>query len=161
MKLRILLATVLTAGLAFVWATAAAKAPFDVTISGPGLTSPIRLSEISANELARNSAFFGQTSDRVTADRPAGALGPRYAATYRWSLGQRAPSVLRQDLYPFADAGPLSYTPPGQRVGERRRTGGWSRAGPQLTMLLVAAGVPIPPSYVVPVPLVEAPRLTG
>lgn len=161
MKLRILLAVALAAVVASGWTAAGAKGPLDVTISGPGLTSPIRLSEISANELARNSSFFRQSADGGTADRPAGALGPRYAATFRWNLGQREPSVLRQDLYPFADAGALSYTPPGQSVGDGRRAGGWSRAGPQLTLLLVAAGVPIPPSYAAPVPVVEAPRLTG
>jgi hypothetical protein len=161
MKLRILVAAVLASGLALISTTVSAKGLQEVTVSGPGLVSPIRFSDNFANELARRSGFFRGTADGVTAGPPAGALGPRYGATYRWNFGQGEPTFLRQDLYPFAAPGPLAFTPRGQKPFEGRLKGGWSRAGPELTMLLVAAGVPVPPTYASAVPVVQTPPVTG
>jgi hypothetical protein len=159
MKLRILAVSLVASGLALVSTAASAKGLEDVTVSGPGLASAIRLTDASANELARKSGFFGQTPDRVTADPPAGFLGPRYAVTYRFALNEL--TLFRQDLYPFAVVGPLTYTPPRQATLNGMSRGGWSRAGPELTLLLVAAGVPVPAAYAAPVPVAAEFPLAG
>lgn len=166
MKRRILVAAGLTAVVALASTTASAKGAKEMTISGPGLATPIGLTNsaeapTSLNDIAEKAGLLKYPSDRVLASRPSGDLGPRYVATYQWLIAQDATAPLRQELYPFADGGAVTYTPPGQRVGGGSFAGGWYRAGAELTMLLVAAGVPVPASYAAPVPVVEAPSLTG
>jgi hypothetical protein len=100
--------------------------------------------------------------DRVFDNVPQkGGLGPRYRATFHWLVGPDETRPIRQELYPFADSGALSFTPPGQKKLGGASRGGWYKAGPELTLLLIDAGVPVPPSYTLPVPVVAAPPLTG
>jgi hypothetical protein len=146
-RLRILVAAVLAAGAALVPTPATAKGAKEMTVSGPGLAAPIRLANtaeaaVSPNTIAQKAGLFSATPDRLTARRPPGRLGPRYVATYQWLVGPEKTAGLRQELYPFADGGALSHTRPGERVLEVPSHGGWYRAGPELTWLLVAAGVP-------------------
>jgi hypothetical protein len=167
MRRRILVATVLTAGVALVPTPADAKGAKDVTVSGPGLAMPIRLDNGgdfggSANRLWQASGLLVQTPDRVTPNVPQkGALGPRYLATFQWLVGPQETAPIRQELYPFADAGAVSYTPPRQRGLHVSSRSGWYRAGPELTLLLVAAGVPVPAGYAAPAPVAAQPLLTG
>jgi hypothetical protein len=171
MKLRILVAAMLAAVLVLIPTAADAKGAKDMTLSGPGLASPIRLDNTgtdagsSPNTIAEKAglfaALFGETPDRLSGDRPKGDLGPRYVATYQWLIGQDATAPIRQDVYPFADGGAVTYTPPRQKVGGGNPPGGWYRAGGELTMLLVAAGVPVPAPYAPPVAITAAPRLAG
>jgi hypothetical protein len=163
MKLRILVVAMLASGFLLTPTTASAKGVKDVTVSGPGLATPIRLSESrSANDVAQKSGFFPLAAGRLTGNQPQkGDLGPRYVAKYRWLVGRDETVSTRQELYPFADVGALTYTPPGQNAFNSSRGGGWYQAGAELTLLLVAAGVPVPPSYSPPVPLVAPPRLAG
>jgi hypothetical protein len=52
-------------------------------------------------------------------------------------------STIRQDLYPYAKDGPVTYTRPGQRFFETETTrGGWYRASTALKETLVQAGLP-------------------
>jgi hypothetical protein len=138
----------LAAGLALIPTAAAAKGAKEMTVSGPGLAAPIRLENTGhgmlPNTIAEKSGLFSATTDRVTARRPAGRLGPRYVATYRWLVGPDKTVSLRQELYPFASGGALSHTRPGRRALDVPARDGWYRAGPELTLLLVAAGVPAP-----------------
>jgi hypothetical protein len=149
MSLRILVAATLAVGVAFVPTAADAKGAREMTVAGPGLDAPIRLANtanaaISPNTIAQQSGLFSSSPDRVIAGRPHGRLGPRYVASYQWLVGPDKTTVLRQQLYPFADGGAFSYTRPGRRVLDVPRRGGWYRAGAELTLLLVAAGVPVP-----------------
>ena len=167
MKLRILATAMLTAALALGSAAAAAKGAQQITVTGPGLAAPIRLANsseasTSLNRIAEKAGLFEHPADRDLPGRPSGDLGPRYVATYEWLIAQDTTATLRQDLYPFADRGAVAYTPPGQTVpGRGRPPRGWYRGGAELTTLLVAAGVPTPPSYVAPVPVVAPPVVTG
>ena len=166
MRLRILFAALLTTGVVLAPTSADAKGAKDVTVAGPGLDTPIRLTNaagpgILANNIADKSGLFRPDPDRRTASRPRGDLGPRYVATYAWLTGQDETTPLRQELYPFANGGALSYTRRQQGVTEFVPDGGWYRAGPELTLLLVAAGVPVPSSYTPPVPVVAPPPLAG
>ena len=78
---------------------------------------------------------------------PYAELGPRYVVTYRFDFGPEAPDArARQFLYPYADGGPVTYTPPGQilsaEVFESPLTAGWWQAEPGLLVFLVQNGLP-------------------
>jgi hypothetical protein len=135
-------------------APALAKGPDLATITGSELAEPIvvagggepgmagRLSDL-AQKSGLFPAMFG-TSGAVPllAQQPAGRLGPRYALVYRVPAGDDTRSV-RQDLYPSAAGGPLTYTPAGQTVfGGSPVTSGWFRGEDGLGALLARLGVP-------------------
>lgn len=154
MRTRILL-FVSALGMSLVLAGAAsAKGPVAATITGPGLATPLKLSYRSAEtsgamgKLTSDGNFFGQAftafGPGTSPRRPAGTLGPRYLVVYTVP-GPRGNSSLRQQLYPFADVGAVTFMKKGQRFwGTRRTRGGWSRGSPALTDSLVAAGLPAP-----------------
>ena len=58
-----------------------------------------------------------------------------------------ASDTLVQDLYPYADPTPVTFTAPGQRYFENERTvGGWFVASTALKDELIAVGLPEAPS---------------
>jgi hypothetical protein len=70
------------------------------------------------------------------------ALGPRY--TIVWTVpGPPGPAThrVRQDLYPYARGGAVTYTKPGQPIFEGTTKGGWYRNA-ELKNTLVALGLP-------------------
>lgn len=160
MKRRILTVSLLAGGLALIPGVAAAKGARSATIAGPGLHSPIELNlstptqpdraPASAppgpNELANAAGLFGvwaSSAAQFSASPPAGRLGPRYVITYHWLVGPNTTQRIHQDLYPLAAAGPLTYTPLGQRVfAGQKLQGGWYRADQRLIDLLILVGIP-------------------
>jgi hypothetical protein len=55
------------------------------------------------------------------------------------------PELVVQELYPYATGGPVTYTPPGQRLFGARGmsiTAGWFRASPEFFRYLVDQGLP-------------------
>lgn len=134
--------------------TAQAKGPIAATIDGPGTGGGISLggngepgSGAPLGNLSDQAglfpAAFGQTPDPMLAGRPKGDLGPRYMITYRLPGPNGEESSIRQDLYPYAAGGPLTYTRPGQRFfGTESTRGGWYRGTAGLTQTLVKAGLP-------------------
>lgn len=183
MKRRILAASLLAGGLALVPGTAGAKGARSATISGPGLRTPIELSLITStqpggvqaprrpepNELVSAAGLFvarDSSPAQWSARPPAGRLGPHYVITYHWIIGPGTTTPIHQDLYPLATAGPLTFTPPGQRLaGGQRLPGGWYRAGQRLTDLLNLAGIPAAGAAQTPAPLPRpidtGPQLAG
>jgi hypothetical protein len=132
-------------------ATAAAKGPDQATITGPGLDSPISISGtegsgdlgILVQEAGFFPAVFGQSPDPTLARRPLAGLGPRYVITYRVPGPNSEADTLRQDLYPYAAGGPVSYMAPGVTFwGDQRTRGGWYRGTSSLKDLLLRAGLP-------------------
>jgi hypothetical protein len=133
---------------------AQAKGPVAATIDGPGTGGGISLggngepgSGAPLGNLSDQAglfpAAFGQTPDPMLAERPKGDLGPRYTVTYRLPGPNGGESTIRQDLYPYARNGPVTYTAPGQRFfGTERTRGGWFQASPELKDTLVKAGLP-------------------
>jgi hypothetical protein len=129
-----------------------AKGVTMVTVSGPGLPQPLRiggradspgstLAASVANESGVLSQAISDSSLPVDANPPDGDLGPRYRAAYTFVTD--AAVVIRQDVYPFATPGPVTFASPGQQwSGGKVSRGGWFRAEPQLTQLLVSAGLP-------------------
>lgn len=132
---------------------ALAKGASEATIEGPGLSDPISLAgegQAGGEELMRLaesagffSATFGQTPDPMLDERPEGVLGPKYTITYVMPGPNNELDELVQNLYPYAQHGPVSYTKPGQRFWTTERTrGGWFAAPEFLKETLIAAGLP-------------------
>ena len=119
-------------------------------LTGDGLAAPIALSggegTGAGDGLIMQTGFFAATfrevPDPMLDARPAGELGPKLTIT--WQL-RPAPGAdaLNQDIYPYADGGPLTYMAPGQRFYTTERTrGGWYRSSPALLTTLQQLGVP-------------------
>jgi hypothetical protein len=74
-------------------------------------------------------------------------LGPKYLVTYRFDFGPGSQDdLIRQDLYPYAKGGPVTYTPLGQELtGEGMDapiTSGWFQAEPGFLEFSVENGLP-------------------
>lgn len=140
-------------------ATAVAKGPSEASISGPGGQGPYNFTgsgEHTGTALGYLTdqagffpAMFGQEPDPMLAERPSGELGPKYTITYTVPGPDGIDDLVRQDLYPYAAGGPVTYTPPGQPFFEVEEThGGWFQASIGLKDTLVEAGLPAKPPAV-------------
>ncbi|MGH2677921.1 MAG: hypothetical protein ACRDHB_06130, partial [Actinomycetota bacterium] len=133
-------------------------------ISGPGIpggsgdtsegegSGTIRMDGADRGELRVLTALG--SSARYLTSRPTGDLGPRYEARLVITVPQGMPDVVHH-LYPFAEAGPLLYTPPDQEfivLATGDASGGWSRAPAKLMRELRERGLPTNP----PAPLQPA-----
>jgi hypothetical protein len=129
---------------------ASAKEPSQASISGPGFsktilpTSGTEWGETPLSQLTDLSGLFpssvGQSPDPMLHYKP-GALGPRY--TIVWTVtGPPGPTHrVRQNLYPYARGGAVTYMKPGQPIFDGKTQGGWYR-NPELKTTLVALGLP-------------------
>jgi hypothetical protein len=152
MTRRFLLPAALAAFALVIPATATAKGPSEATITGPGLSSPIKFTGNSEGgwsnafgQLVQWGGFFpqtfGQSPDPVLRARPNMSLGPRYSVTY--IVPGPSTDTLRQDLYPYAASGPVTYMEPGQKFwGDQKTHGGWYRGYSELKSTLIEAGLP-------------------
>jgi hypothetical protein len=122
-------------------AVALGKGASQAEITGPGLADPIFLIAEAAGFFA---ATFGQSPDPMLDSRPTGSLGPRYRITYLMPGPNNELDEIRQDLYPYAQPTPVSYTPPDQPFfGTEQTRGGWYVASTSfLKDALVQAGLP-------------------
>ena len=134
----------------------AAKGADQATITGPGISTPIVVggdgepgSGEGLGQLEDASglfvAMFGPESSgamSLSSTVPAGSLGPKYEITYRVPGGNPKPDTLRQDAYPLAAAGPVTFTPAGQPVLGTKTTGGWYHTPDTFRPLLTSLGVP-------------------
>jgi hypothetical protein len=80
-------------------------------------------------------------------------LGWRYIVIYRVEAGTKEPEIVRQELYPYAKGGPVTYTLPGQRIAEGLPWGGaisagWYQSSPKFFRFLVTQGLPKTPPVV-------------
>jgi hypothetical protein len=139
-------------------AVALAKGPTAATIDGPGgpdggisITGYGEEPGTALGDLTMQAglipALFGQEPNPMLPSRPKGDLGPKYTITYTVPGPNNDVYKIRQDVYPYADPAPVTYTKPGQRIFEGMETrGGWFQAGPELKETLVSAGLPASPS---------------
>src|SRR5919109_4322037 len=132
--------------------TALGKGPSGASIDGPGsggitFNGDGESGGTPLGDLTQHAGFFpatfGQAPDPMLARRPSGDLGPKYTITYTVPGPNNELDKLRQDIYPYAPNGPVTYMEPGQRFFATEETrGGWYQADPQLKEILVAAGLP-------------------
>jgi hypothetical protein len=152
MRRPLLLVTALAALLLFP-AAAAAKGPSVASVTGPGLRHAVSIegygeggNDTALGILVSDGGFFAQVygaTPTAQASRPEGTLGPRYEVTYTVPGGPNGDSTLRQDLYPYAAKGPVTYMAPEQKFwGTQYTPGGWSLGTIQLRNALVKAGLP-------------------
>ena len=130
-------------------AVAAAKEPSQASISGPAFSKTLKIRDFDhfsgskLAELTEESGFFpsavGQSPNPMLAGRPSGKLGPRY--TIVWTVPADTTTRVRQDLYPYARGGAVTYTKPGQPIFDTTTVGGWYR-NPLLKGTLVGLGLP-------------------
>jgi hypothetical protein len=144
---------------------ATAKGAQDATLTGPGITGTLHIvnvaegsATVNVNRLAEatgtNYAVFRTRPSPLESQRPPGPLGPRYQIVYRLYTGENEVTPVHQTVYPFARAGFVTYTPPGQRAFHQSVRSGWYRSAVQpgpvggglpseaATALFVSAGVP-------------------
>lgn len=128
---------------------ALAKGARSATIDGGGLPGPIQVNAggdgFPLVRLAQAAGFFpavfGQTPDPLIG-RPRGELGPRFVITWLMPGPTQASSIV-QYLYPFAEAGAVTFTPADQDyLGPGTSMGGWYKGGLKLSKVLVDLGMP-------------------
>ncbi|HET8873216.1 MAG TPA: hypothetical protein VFM83_05980 [Gaiellaceae bacterium] len=143
-------------------ATALGKGPSAASIDGPAaggggitFTGYGESAGSSLGDLTLLAGFFpaafGQEPSPMLPSRPKGDLGPRYTITYTVPTGTGVADRIRQDLYPYAVGGPMTYMEPGQKLFGRETAGGWFQADRHLKELLVSTGLP-PKAPEVPAP---------
>jgi hypothetical protein len=134
-------------------AVAVAKGPSAAQVNGPGdgggisFTGDGESGGTPLGDLTEQAGFFaatfGQEPDPMLAGRPKGDLGPKYTISYAVPGPNNELDTIRQDVYPYAKGGPVTYTQPGQKFfGTEETRGGWYQASAQLRETLVAAGLP-------------------
>jgi hypothetical protein len=144
---------------------AGAKGAQDATITGPGIRGSLFVGNgsqnpapVNVNNLAvATGTYYAMSSSGpspIHARRPSGPLGPRYRIVYRMYTGADEVTPIRQDVYPFARAGCVTYTPRGQRAFDKTARSGWYTSNVQpspyeggttsaaATELLRMAGIP-------------------
>lgn len=158
---RLLLALALGGGITLSFAAPAAAKAFSldkVEITGPGLDSPITLSGRDLRSPQNGRLFItllpqGLSGQTATATTFRGWKGPRYSVDLHLGLHLiRRPRsvVIHQHLYPYALGGPVTFTPPGQRVrvvpgSIPRVKPGWELASILLVERLQRLGLPPAP----------------
>jgi hypothetical protein len=127
------------------------KGPSAATMDGPGGGGGITFSGDEGSgplgDLTQQSGWFAAAFPQVEpnpmlAQRPKGDLGPRYTVTYTVPQDMNRTVTITQEIYPYAESGPVTYMAPGQPIFDVKTHGGWFQAGPELKETLVAAGLP-------------------
>jgi hypothetical protein len=167
MKLRALIVAGLAAVLFAIPVAAVAKEslPTAATIHGNDLAAPITLRGNAEPYIGTDLAILVQHGGLLAAmvqppqesglvpNRPSSDLGARYTVTYLIPHAAGGTAKVRQDLYPYAAGGPVTYTPAGQLSGEGRRVqAGWWQATPGFRGSLIALGLPDRPALGAPTP---------
>ena len=137
-------------------APALAKGPVEADVSGPGIKGGVIHLNSGGGDpgagtplgsLAEDGGFYpaayGQIPDPMMKQRPRGELGPKYSVEYRVPGPNGHAARIHQDLYPYADIGPVTYMKPGQAFVNGMKThGGWYVGVFALKSQLVHAGLP-------------------
>jgi hypothetical protein len=149
----LVLVTLAVVALLVLPATAQAKGASKATLGGGGLPGPVTIGgdgEAGSGDLLARlaeqtgayTAMYEDGGQQLDAAKPKGDLGPRYVVTYTIPSPAGGEDAVRQELYPFAVAGPVSFTTAGQRFMDNMQTkGGWFHSPETLTETLAAMGV--------------------
>jgi hypothetical protein len=102
------------------------------------------------------------TGPGLTNEPPAGPLGPKFEIAWRVPDETPTGATVRQDLYPQAAGGPVTYTESGQPVFGNRTAGGWYRGPATFTRVLQQLGLPTAAAgYSAPAPSIAAAPATS
>jgi hypothetical protein len=136
--------------------SALAKGPSSASIDGPGTGGGIDVggdagsgepgSGGTLGQLAEHAGLFavglGMGTGQLSDQRPDGELGPELTVEFTVPGPDNARDVVVQRLYPWADAGAVTYTEDGQPIMGMETAGGWYVGGEPLTAVLTDVGVP-------------------
>ena len=128
-----------------------------IDLQGPGITGTLHLSGAELGHAREPHSSTAIALARLAEEHPlqpsTDELGPRYELEYRLALGtgpdvRAATATVR--LYPYAEGGPLAYTPLGQELqdgaGPRSETHrlppGWYRYPQALVRSMARQGLP-------------------
>jgi hypothetical protein len=153
MRARVLFAGLMALSIVVIAGPASAKV--DITqgnIIGPGLEGGLTIKTPDTAGLWESGIDVAGGLDDARADSverlgltPAD-LGPRFRVTYRFGPGRGSGNdLIRQNLYPYAKSGPVTYTPPGQEVKVGINvsiTAGWYQSSLGFFHYLVDHGLP-------------------
>jgi hypothetical protein len=125
----------------------------EARISGPGLSEDgLRIFGAATEGMWESGLDWGGLDDTragsvVELGLTVAELGPRYVVAFRLDAGTKATEIVRQELYPYATGGPVTYTPPGQAVAEglsweEAISAGWYQTSPRFFDFLVDQGLP-------------------
>ena len=130
-------------------------------LRGPGITGSVTLSREELGPVRSQRSPAAVALARLAREHPlqppSDEVGPRYELTYHVNLGL-APGIMATtvavQLYPYAEGGPLAYTPPGQelwdgpgsRWGGNRLPAGWYRYPSTLVHMMQRQGLPSRPA---------------
>jgi hypothetical protein len=130
-----------------VWAKGGETTGATLSLSGPGVATPLSLSGKEGLKVADWAGALNLAGGVSSA--PNIELGPMYVATYTLSCtssgstGVTATLLVTQDVYPFAAGGPWTHMLAGQnRCDGGFMPGGWLATGPAFLNLLVQDGFP-------------------
>ena len=90
------------------------------------------------------SVVFEDGQGAVLQAAPTERLGPRYTIVWTFPGGDGKDRKVRQDVYPYAATGPVTWMAAGQPVFDAtsRTTGGWFQANDSLRLNLISLGLP-------------------
>ena len=148
MRARVLLAGLVVTSTVVIAGPASSKADIaEANVTGPGLEGRLRIGGPDTGGLWESGIDVAGGLDDTRAGSveelgltPAD-LGPRYLATYRF---HGSDDLIRQDLYPYANGGPVTYTPPGQELNAGIKmsiTAGWYQSSLDFFHYLVDQGL--------------------
>ncbi|MGH2660187.1 MAG: hypothetical protein ACRDHS_11115 [Actinomycetota bacterium] len=149
MRARVLFAGLVAISTVVIGGPASAKASIaEANITGPGLGGGLRIEAPDTEGLWESGIDVAGGLDDTRADsveelgRTPADLGPTYLVTYRFDFSD---VLIRQDLYPYAKGGPVTYAPPAQEltVGVNMQiTAGWYQSSLGFFQYLVDHGLP-------------------
>lgn len=128
---------------------ASAKGMAGGTIEGDGIATPIDVFSTDVpgaanlvNETGVYETVWEASPSHALDAAPTDVLGPVF--TIRWSLmGPNGDVPVVQDVYPYAEGGPVTHTAAGQPLWDGGHTvGGWFRSPERLVARFEALGVP-------------------
>ena len=149
MRARVLFAGLVALSTVVIAGPASAKASIAAAnITGPGLKARLRIEAPDTKGLWESGIDVAGGLDDTRANSveelglTPGDPGPRYLVTYRFDFSD---VLIRQDLYPYAKGGPVTYTPPGQELNvgiNMSIIAGWYQSSLGFFRYLVDHGLP-------------------
>lgn len=125
-------------------APAHAKGATGGTIEGEGMDDAIAVPADLAGQSGLYELIWESDGTTRLAEVPTADLGPRFVLTWML-LGPNGDVPIEQELYPYAEGGPVTHVAAGQPMWETAETlGGWSTAPPAFVTRLEALGVSRP-----------------
>jgi hypothetical protein len=128
-----------------------------ITLKGDGEPGTGTDLAMLAEDAGVFSLLFEDGPGGELAAAPAGERGPGYTITWTFPNGAGTDDKVRQQVWPYAAGGPVTFMASGQKVFDATTKGGWYRAGDSLRLRLIQLGLPDRQPLDAPAPAPAAP----